>query len=296
MSDHKSDYDDWAWLYNETLGLEYGQEKMAFLERAFLPSLPAGGHVLDLCCGTGQLIAPLLERGYKVTGLDGSAGMLRFARQNAPEASYIKADARAFRCDEMFDGILSTSASLNHIANLADLECVFDCVRDVLHDGGLFVFDINHPAQMKRYWRGQAAEGEIAKDHAWLITPCYDAEAARGTFTVDIFRRGPGARRTPLKTFIAKLVSNSRLSRLKLALLAGFSRFQPHWEHRATAYPVHGHDVEAVRDLLEKLGFDAEVATISGAPLDDSHSAYFVCRKLPKADRREYRQETEATA
>ncbi|TKT78143.1 class I SAM-dependent methyltransferase [Aquamicrobium sp. LC103] len=296
MTDQQSDYDDWAWLYNQTLGLEYGREKMAFLERAFLPTLPVGGRVLDLCCGTGQLIAPLLQRGYQVTGLDGSAGMLRFARENAPEASYMQADARDFRSDEAFDGVLSTSASLNHISGLADLERVFACVRNVLHDGGVFVFDINHPAQMKRYWRGQAAEGEIKDDHAWLITPQYDADAAQGTFTVDIFRRPADATRTPLKAFIARLASKRRASRLKLGLLARFSRFQPEWEHRATAYPVHGHDVEAVRDLLRRLGFDAEFATIAGDPLDDNHSAYFVCRKLADAGHADPRQKTETAA
>ena len=59
-------------------------------ERTYAGS--AGKNVLDLCCGTGQLALYFLEKGYKVTGIDLSEPMLRFARepQDRPHG---------FRCD-----------------------------------------------------------------------------------------------------------------------------------------------------------------------------------------------------
>ena len=60
--------------------LSFGQDPRW---RRFLVSrLPAdGGHVLDVATGTGLVASALLERGYRVTGLDQSPGMLARARE-----------------------------------------------------------------------------------------------------------------------------------------------------------------------------------------------------------------------
>ena len=47
-----------------------------------LEMIPAGSRVLDLPCGTGRMTRILVERGYKVTGADGSEAMLGHAREN----------------------------------------------------------------------------------------------------------------------------------------------------------------------------------------------------------------------
>lgn len=58
-----------------------------------LEGLPEGARVLDLGCGTGDPIAKYItERGFRVTGVDESEQMLKFARQTVPEAELIHAD------------------------------------------------------------------------------------------------------------------------------------------------------------------------------------------------------------
>lgn len=59
--------------------LSFGQDP---LWRRFLVSrLPPGGHVLDVATGTGLVASELLRRGFEVTGVDQSPGMLEVARR-----------------------------------------------------------------------------------------------------------------------------------------------------------------------------------------------------------------------
>lgn len=48
--------------------------------------LPMGSTILDVGCGTGRHSIELAKRGYKVTGIDISAGMLAEARRAAKQA------------------------------------------------------------------------------------------------------------------------------------------------------------------------------------------------------------------
>lgn len=277
MVENAKKYDDWAWLYNRTLGPRYNAHKIGPLERVVLPRLPAGGALLDLCCGTGHLAASLVARGFSVTGLDGSADMLRYAQENAPQAQFVEGDARYFQLETKFDGVICASASLNHMETLDDLRAVFTSVNRALKPGGVFVFDVNHPAQMARYWRGAVTEGELQADHAWTITPRYDAGAARGSFTVDIYRRaGKGA---PLKDMADRLARHRLLSGWRLARLARYGAIRPNWEHHSIVNSVSGHDLAAVTAALSACGFDAQLHSTGGGPVDDSHAAYFFCRK-----------------
>ncbi len=68
------------------------QRKVVELEHG----LPAHARVLDLGCGAGLPVAhDLIARGFKVTGVDGSAGQIERARRNVPEGQFIQADMAA---------------------------------------------------------------------------------------------------------------------------------------------------------------------------------------------------------
>jgi 2-polyprenyl-3-methyl-5-hydroxy-6-metoxy-1,4-benzoquinol methylase len=74
------------------------------------PIVP-GSTVIDVACGTGRHSIELARRGYRVTGLDLSEGMLEVASANAKSAgveiNWIHADATEFALAEKFDVGLS---------------------------------------------------------------------------------------------------------------------------------------------------------------------------------------------
>lgn len=275
-----SEYDQWAWLYNRTAGPAYCQAQISLLERVLYPALKPGSRVLDLCCGTGQIMQPLIARGYRLTGLDGSQSMLDHAAQNAPRAELVLGDARSFGFESPFEAVICTSASLNHLATLEDLTRVFHCVSAALDEGGIFLFDVNHEAQMRAHWRGQAAEGAIHADYAWLITPTFDSASAAGAFHIDIFQRA-GARSPRWKTLLGAGLGWRRLNGLRLRVLKHFARWQPQWQHTQLRYAVHGHKLRDIESALKSCGFgDISAQTLAGTPvIDQNGSAHFVCIK-----------------
>ncbi len=72
--------------------------------------LSPGNSVLDVGCGTGRHSVELARRGYSVTGIDLSAGMLAQAQAKASAAGvhveWIRADATRFSLDKRFDAAI----------------------------------------------------------------------------------------------------------------------------------------------------------------------------------------------
>jgi cyclopropane fatty-acyl-phospholipid synthase-like methyltransferase len=72
--------------------------------------LPPGSRILDVGCGTGRHSVELARRGYLMTGVDISSGMLAEARKAAKKAGvqveWIHADATKFESNNRFDAAI----------------------------------------------------------------------------------------------------------------------------------------------------------------------------------------------
>jgi len=191
----RSAYDAFAPIYNRHWQ-RFSALAPDVLDAIVLKDLPSGAHVLDLCCGTGQLARLLLGRGFRVTGVDGSARMLDFARENAPAASLICADARDFVLSEQVDAVVSTSDSLNHVTEPDGLAAVFRCVRRSLRDGGVFVFDLNTEEKYLRHWTGSF--GIVEDDQVCVVQVSYDQPSRIASFHATMFFQRGGWEREDL--------------------------------------------------------------------------------------------------
>lgn len=82
----------------------------------FTAHLRPGDAVLDVGCGSGRpMAAALIERGFRVTGVDASASLIAHAAADLPEGRFIQADMRTLDLGETFAGILAWH-SLFHLS------------------------------------------------------------------------------------------------------------------------------------------------------------------------------------
>ena len=73
-------------------GEPYVARVLGYVDR-ILNDLPPGATVLDLGCGTGRPIAKyVVQRGFRLIGVDQSKSMLALARLEVPEGEFIHAD------------------------------------------------------------------------------------------------------------------------------------------------------------------------------------------------------------
>jgi ubiquinone/menaquinone biosynthesis C-methylase UbiE len=87
-----------------------------------LLELPKGSRILDMGCGTGRHAVMLAERGFRVTGVDLSEGMLNEARKAATDAGveveWIHADATTWESDTLFDAAICLCEGAIGLADL----------------------------------------------------------------------------------------------------------------------------------------------------------------------------------
>lgn len=94
------------------------------------------GNVLDVACGTGDMVVSLAEQGCTVTGVDISEEMLAIAKRKAPQATYMLADAEQLPFeDSSFDAVTCAFG----VRNFVHLEQGLSEMLRVLKPGGTMV-------------------------------------------------------------------------------------------------------------------------------------------------------------
>jgi SAM-dependent methyltransferase len=110
-----------------------------------------GSPVLELGCGTGRILLPLAQAGYRATGLDASSAMLAIAERKlaaaglTPLVRLAQADMRDFRLEERYPLAFIALNSFMHLETQADQLRALRCWRRHLAPGGLLVMDLFHP-------------------------------------------------------------------------------------------------------------------------------------------------------
>jgi SAM-dependent methyltransferase len=110
--------------------------------------LANGARILDVGCGTGRHSIELARRGFQVTGLDLSSGMLDVAKGKAADAGveveWVHGDATAFKFDKTFDAAMCVCEGAFGLIGADDDPEVHDlnvlrCTAAALRSGGGFL-------------------------------------------------------------------------------------------------------------------------------------------------------------
>lgn len=101
--------------------------------------LPQGAAILDIGCGSGEPIAAhLVEKGFKLTGVDSSATMISLCRTRFPVHRWVVADMRTLSLARRFEGIIAWD-SFFHLA-YEDQRRMFPVFRDHAGPGAVLMF------------------------------------------------------------------------------------------------------------------------------------------------------------
>jgi SAM-dependent methyltransferase len=193
--------------------------------RERLPEL-SGKHVLHLQCATGESTAQLSELGALVTGIDISAEALAVARERAPTAVFIQADAQQLPIQlerGRFDLVYTGGGVLNW---LYDLDAWLHGIVSTLRPRGVFVLYDGHPVgqclDLTLRWResyfDEAPQPNVGWEHFDL-----SGEPAEEQKVERFWRLG-------------QIVTAVAQSSLLLRSLEEFPEFDP-WRHRDKRVP-----------------------------------------------------------
>jgi SAM-dependent methyltransferase len=122
----------------------------------------AGGPVLDLGCGTGRILLPLLEAGVDADGVDLYVPMLDRARDKAAAKGFrprlAAADMSDFSLPRRYARIISAFNAFAHADTPDQQIASLTCARRHLAPGGAFVVHMSYPGP--EYW----AEPEVRRE------------------------------------------------------------------------------------------------------------------------------------
>lgn len=160
------------WLYDgisRTAALTVGGERrfrtLALQNLTLTPETT----VLDLCCGSGQTTAFLVNYSQRVTGLDASPRSIDRAQAQVPQATFVEGWAEAMPFEDNHFEVVHSSAAL-HEMEPEQRQQILAEIRRVLQPGGIVTIVDFHRPHNPLYWPGLAVFLGVFETHtAWAM-------------------------------------------------------------------------------------------------------------------------------
>jgi 2-polyprenyl-3-methyl-5-hydroxy-6-metoxy-1,4-benzoquinol methylase len=183
-------YDDECFTKNTTAEVEFIVAELG---------LEPGMSILDMGCGTGRHTVALAQLGYRMTGVDLSAGMLAVARQRARSAGVtvelIQSDATKFKTDARYDAALCLCEGSFGLIGSADDPVEHDLatlrnISAVLKAGAGFILTaLNGIRKIRKATSEDIASGDF--DPVFILSKyTMEYETPEGTKSITVHERG----------------------------------------------------------------------------------------------------------
>jgi SAM-dependent methyltransferase len=212
------EYDNYASFWNKYWGRTSARRVLPIIRKLLLDKhVPKGSSIVDICCGSGQLLKLLSKEGYIVSGIDGSSEMIRFATGNCPAGEFIVGDIRVpYTFRNKFRAAFSFYDSLNHVLKLEELVKVFENIYASLDSEGTLVFDLNMEEGYKQRWNNKDFH-VVHKDYVCIDRFKFNEFTGIGQNNVTLFTLQDGWKRRDV-TIVEKCYSlNEVISALSKA-------------------------------------------------------------------------------
>lgn len=130
----------------------YYEQLMEDVDYEFLINLvkkytKANDRILDVGCGTGQIMRKLSREGLNVDGIDISEDMLvvaqEIAREEGLNLNFFEQDIRNLSGTYNYNLIYSFLDTINYITEENDVKMTFENIYNSLDKNGIFIFDVH---------------------------------------------------------------------------------------------------------------------------------------------------------
>ena len=188
--DSSFDEDDVAAIYD----LQYAWRPAPGSSDGFYTDLAtAAGSVLDVGCGTGQMLHHLRDAGHRgrLVGFDPDAASLRRARRREDlDIEWLEATAAEISWDREFELATMAGNAFQCLVEDEDLRASLAAIHRALAPGGRFAFETRHP--QARAWEDWARAEPDRFDYAgrplvmsWQIESVVDGVVSMTETTAD---------------------------------------------------------------------------------------------------------------
>jgi SAM-dependent methyltransferase len=150
-------------------------------DRFYNELVMAAGSVLDVGCGTGQMLHAARDRGHagRLVGIDPDAAALRRARRRE-DVEWVQGRAADIAWRREFELATMVSHAFQCLLTDDEVRGCLDAVHNALCDGGRFAFETRHP--QAKAWEQWAIgdSGDIAYPDGRVLRMRYRVEVRGG--------------------------------------------------------------------------------------------------------------------
>jgi len=145
----------------------------------YLPIVMSAERVLDVGCGTGELLRLARRDGHRghLCGLDPAAAMLDQARAHGPDIEWAHGDLGCFERAGAFDLVVMTGHAFQVLVDDRDIRAALHAINRLLAADGTFAFETRNPAA--RAWDHWVPEYaiEVTADDGEVVRMAHEVRA-----------------------------------------------------------------------------------------------------------------------